>query len=503
MLFYDSAVVLCIETVFVFYCTRFSSILNICFFFIELYIGVHQFFLNINSADGLALAIQGSLMNSGVYSYFLVINLPFLLYALKGLKCSSKIRQAIFSAAIILVSAILLVTHSRTAILTFIAGGSACLWCKYQNGFKKYFQGNKNKVFIAVIAGLVLSVFYFFLIEFKQNSLYGRLFIWIVSCKHIYEHLYIGIGVGQFSNYYPLWQIEYFSSHNITQGLNFLNADETHIAFNEPLQILLETGIIGLACFIGVLIYLFRIRSFDNKVYTNAAKSTLLLIMISAATSYPLHCNAMMFLFAFCAASLLKNKANIKVRQILKPVFLKWIVFIGIQCLLLVAINKVVKQCILIARWNAVREDVFMKPSRVRAEYYKIYPELVTNGKFLLDMGEHLSDIGDTGNAIKIFERSKKYYISSRTFFSTANAYYISNNVPGAIINLQALANMIPSQFLPKYELAKLYYQSKDSIKGDAIARQILIMQVKKPSASISRIKGEMTNILKNEVKNK
>ncbi|MEP6951378.1 MAG: hypothetical protein ABI863_18965 [Ginsengibacter sp.] len=111
-------------------------------------------------------------------------------------------------------------------------------------------------------------------------------------------------------------------------------------------------------------------------------------------------------------------------------------------------------------------------------------------------MGEHLSAIGDTAHAIKILEASKQFYVSYRSFLSTADAYYQSGNIAGAISNLDILSNMIPNKFYPKYELAKLYYKSGDTIKGDPMARLILSMPVKKLSSDVNDMKNEITHIL-------
>src|SRR6185437_8545153 len=53
------------------------------FFILELYIGLNQLLINLNSGKNLSLAITGSLQNSGVYSYFLVICLPLVCYTFK------------------------------------------------------------------------------------------------------------------------------------------------------------------------------------------------------------------------------------------------------------------------------------------------------------------------------------------------------------------------------------------------------------------------------------
>ena len=104
-----------------------------------------------------------------------------------------------------------------------------------------------------------------------------------------------------------------------------------------------------------------------------------------------------------------------------------------------------------------------MPPSETRTGYLQLYPLLSTNGKFLLDMGEHLTDVGDLHTALKVIEESKKYYISSRTFSSAADAYYQSGNIPAAIKNLEDLSNLIPNKFSPRYELVKLYCRIGDS----------------------------------------
>ena len=149
-----------------------------------------------------------------------------------------------------------------------------------------------------------------------------------------------------------------------------------------------------------------------------------------------------------------------------------------------------------ITKWNSLREDLLTPPSQIKAGYFRLYPSLSTNGKFLLDMGEHLTDVGDLNNAVKVLEESKKYYLSYRTFISTADAYYQSGNIPGSIKNLEALSNLVPYKFYPRFELVKLYYQSGEVIKGEQMARFILSMPIKKMSAEVGWIKIETRKLL-------
>lgn len=126
---------------------------------------------------------------------------------------------------------------------------------------------------------------------------------------------------------------------------------------------------------------------------------------------------------------------------------------------------------------------------------------LSTNGKFLLDMGKHLIYVGDINNALKIIEESKKYYISSRTFLSTAGGYYQSGNIASVIKNLEDLSKLIPHKFYSRYQLVKLYYQSGELLKGNQMARSILSMPVKKMSPEVSKIKKEMRQMLIDAIK--
>ena len=323
----------------------------------------------------------------------------------------------------------------------------------------------------------------------------GRILIWKISLLHISDYIFRGIGIGNFSFYYPQWQISYFSNHINSPAFYILNADDSHIAFNEFLQIFTETGIIGLITFTALIIYVLRLKPERNKIFVLALKATIILILFASLSSYALHCNPLLFLFAFCIAALL-SFSKTKIFKFSTRRSLPIIIFLLFQTLLFFTAYKSVRQYNLITKWETLRNNLFLAPSEIKSGYLELYPHLKSNGKFLLDMGEHLADINDTKFAVKILEESKKFYFSQRTLLATANAYYQLGDTANTIKNLEELSNLVPYQFYPKYNLVKLYIQSGDFIKATQKARILLSMPVKKPTSDVRLIKEETLRML-------
>lgn len=502
----------CIIMAMIYFIIRLSSLFIIqyfihflitVFFLYELYTGIRQLFFNLNTKNNLSLLITGSLQNSGVYSYYLIISFPLYLYSVKSLPCNPVIKKICSVIMLLLIVVILYVTKSRTAMIAFSVVIVSFSGFTYRDGVKKIIRFVRyNRIFFGSVLILLVSCIVYLLIKMKPDSFYGRFFIWNVTLRNISNHFFTGIGVGNFAFYYPQWQIQYFSSHPNPPAIYFLNADETHVAFNEFLEILAETGIIGFLLFTAILIYALKVKPENNKVFVLSIRTTLLLILFACLTSYPLQCNAILFLFVACSATLLSFQKLKPYKFDIRKSY-QFIALIFFTSLLVFSSFKSMKQCIYISKWNALRENLFLKPAQIKSGYLELYPFLKMNGKFLLDMGEQFDNISETTSSIKLLEESKHFYFSYRTLLSLANAYYHAADLPNAIKNLEELSNMIPSKFYPKYELAKLYFKSGDSRKGMAMAKFILSMPVKKMSPEISRIKQEIIQIVnENDINN-
>lgn len=466
-------------------------------FLLELYKGIYQLFLNFNAAN-LSLSINGTLQNSGVYSYYLILSLPIFFYSINTIIRNKASKELALFVALLLVALILYFTKSRTAIVSLSLFSGLLVSYRYKevtNRIILFAKRNKFVFFFGCAA--LISCGMFLLIQIKPESFMGRILVWQITLQHVSGNLFTGIGVGNFSFYYPQWQIEYFSSHANPPVSFFLNAAETHVAFNQIFQILAEFGITGLLCFSALIFYLLNLKPSENELFILSLKATIILILFDGLSSYALHCNEIFFLFSFTIAGLLsfgKTKSyTINSRGIYQILML-----LLFQSLVLFTAFKSMKQCNLISKWAALRNDLFLKPTQIKSGYFELYPFLKTNGKFLVDMGEHLSDIGDQKSAIQILKQSKQFYFSERTLLALSDAYYQAGNIKMTIRILEELSNLIPSKFYPKYNLVKLYYQSGDSTKAVRMANIIYSMPVKKMSVDVRQIRTETMQLLNN-----
>ena len=89
----------------------------------------------------------------------------------------------------------------------------------------------------------------------KPKSADGRLLIWKVSWQMIKDKPLTGFGKGGFAANYLYYQAKYLDCSSATTEERAL-AGNTHLAFNEPLRITVEYGIIGLFVYLSFIIWL-------------------------------------------------------------------------------------------------------------------------------------------------------------------------------------------------------------------------------------------------------
>jgi O-antigen ligase len=93
--------------------------------------------------------------------------------------------------------------------------------------------------------------------KYKSDSTKGRLHIYHLSIKLLRENWLHGIGFQKFRVEFNEQQAAYFSNRSLDNNISLL-ADNTFYAFNDTLQWIIETGIVGFL--ILVLFFAFLIR---------------------------------------------------------------------------------------------------------------------------------------------------------------------------------------------------------------------------------------------------
>jgi len=128
--------------------------------------------------------------------------------------------------------------------------------------------------------------------------------------------------------------------------------------------------------------------------------------------------------------------------------------------------------------------------------YKKEYPNLRTEGTFLMNYGKALSMNKEYKEAVEILEEAKKYLNNTIIETALGDSYKGMKEYDKAEIAYEHAAAMIPVRFYPHYLLAKLYEEGGQQNKMRAKANEILNKEIKIPSTAIKEIKAEMKKLL-------
>lgn len=462
--------------------------------------------------------ITGSFFNPGPYAGFLAVVWPVALgmylfrakiIALvssgqhKGTDIKFKITNAFFHyippLGIVTIMVVLPATRSRAAWLAVLTGSIVMLIYKY--GILKRINswGSIKRIWVAIVAIIVLVMGLYGVYHFKKGSADGRMLIWKVSTNIIKENPVFGVGFDRFKAHYMDAQAEYFVSDLHSPAV--MVADNTYYAFNEPLQFVVENGLFGMVLAMTFMFLLFKIRVTPEK---NELKilglSVLLTVLVFGMFSYPVQ---ILPIKIVCVTTL----ALLVVVEVKKYDFFseikgnvwggKLAVVITASVLLLYSYPYMQSMGAAFLNWKRALDtyNYGLYEDSVE-EFEKTYPTLHKDGDFLMNYGKALVMAGEHERAVKILEQAKHHLNTTIMETAIGDAHKALGNYSTAEAAYRHAANMIPHRFYPPYLLAKMYDESGQAEKAKAKAREILDKEVKVPSTAIREIRSEMEKIL-------
>jgi len=154
--------------------------------------------------------------------------------------------------------------------------------------------------------------------NFGYSSTQQRFLIWLSTYEMIKEHPFLGSGVGTFRIHYPAAQGKILSQEKNRKYIP--QANKSINAHNDYLHIWVETGIIGLLCFIWIIAIFYKKTFFYLKKVKKEEKFFLIglsgggvAILIHALFSFPFHIiqNGLLF-WLFLSLSTLIGEKKIK-----------------------------------------------------------------------------------------------------------------------------------------------------------------------------------------------
>ena len=443
-----------------------------------------------------ALSFKGTFTNSGPFSCFISILSPFVFYTLKNhLK-----RKYFISFYLIYLSAtigVIMITESRTAGIALIV--AQCLIIYYAFGNRILASIRSHKYLIVTICLFGSGVLIFLLFKLKELSAYGRVLKYAVVGDKLLSSPVWGYGPGRFAFYYPQWQADYFKAHSASDNHFFLSAGDTVSAFNEYLELYIETGVIGLIlCFVFIYKVFSSPKLKEAQPIVNAAKAVIISLLASCFTSYSLHCTAIVFVLLIALVILIGAESDRRVPAAYQSRILNFGLVYTLKIALVITFCYAVYNSISVMNWAKAtdKESKFTNAEKVRI-FGEEYPRLKYNGKFLSDYGQLLFDNQQCNKAIFILEESRKYFTSNATISSLALAYECVNNNQKALEYYRFQSFYIPSMFYPKYKMVLLNLKLGNKTEAKRIAGIILKMPVKIPGQNVELIKETARNVLK------
>jgi O-antigen ligase len=462
--------------------------------------GILQF-LNIVPRLQEEFKLGGAFGNPGPYSNFLVAVIPF---SLVQLLYAKKYSLNFYLAIIALLASIIVLplTKARTAWIALLASSSFIIFYRFEFGtyLKKVFRTTLVRILTALVVISLIAGSALFLYKFKEQSSSGRLFIWKVSVQMIPDKPLFGYGYDRFAVFHNAYQAGYFARGNYSEKEAEL-ADNSTYAFNEFLQITIETGIIGLLLFLLILFRAF-FEPNDKSENTNtrrplllAGKSALIAILITSLFSYPLR-NVPNNVFLFLILSMISANQVIRKEYKFNQQFRRAASLIGIIFLSIFVINQTTIFHASKEWLNAFKLVRSNNYTQAKEDYEGLYPVLRYNPYFLFNYGAELSLMGEYNKSIKILKEAETGMNNADLYIYLGNSYTGINDLDKAANCFQKASDLMPIKFYPKYRLVKIFIQKGEIEKAKSLAREIIEMKVKIPSEVIKGIRKEMEELL-------
>jgi tetratricopeptide (TPR) repeat protein len=345
-------------------------------------------------------------------------------------------------------------------------------------------------VCLIVVIGAALKLYHM-----KQASADGRVLIWKVSLMAGNENYQTGVGLGYFPGAFGSNQAKYFQSDHDSLKESQL-ADSPAAAFNEYLQIYVETGIVGILTFILMISFSF----FDGLRYNNlSGLGALTSFIFVSFTSYPFSQIGFLVLFVLVLIFTTHRRGNVLAtvdKKKLSPGVVISILIIALSTSILTCIRGAVTYGAL-QKWENAKLLFYSKKYDEALGLYKaILPVLSDQPELLFEYGECLS-------------RTERFAESNRilglgTQISSDPMFYniIGRNLQAikqygaAEIYLRKSMYMVPNRLYPRYLLAKLYIEIGDVDKAKKMAKWVLSNDAKVSSSAADDIKKEMEDLL-------
>jgi O-antigen ligase len=464
----------------------------------------------------------GSFFNPGPYSGWLAMVFPMALwYAISGFTKQIPKEKFVFNRLNITafiktelpewimivtggltVTSILLILPAAMSRASWLAtlGGSAFIAVIYgirNKTFLDYFRKYRKRVFVvSVIAIVLFAVSMVGLFLLKKDSASGRAFTWKITVQTIKEHP-LGVGLGNFGGAYGDVQAAYFASGAGTEREEYV-AEGVEYAFNEYLQICIETGIVPFLIFLAFVVYTL-VLGVRNKNYLPAG--SLVSLLIFASMSYPFNVLPFVIAFVFLSTLCVSNNTILspkKIRVNSCNSWIKWSFIIVAPFIVGLCIYKVYPSYEAYKQWKLTQMLYHTNAHKEAAEEFsKQYPYLQDEIQFLFGYAQCLSKTSEYEKSNEVLQDAMQISCDPMLYNVMGKNYQSLLQYEHAEQSFKKAANLVPNRLYPHYLLAKLYHEMGLLEKAESEANIVLTKPPKVDSKAGEEMREELKELLR------
>lgn len=354
------------------------------------------------------------------------------------------------------------------------------------------FSLNRKRLLIAF--GFLLSLGIFLSFFTKVDSSLGRILIYKISFKILIDHYLFGVGLGKFPVVYGEYQIEYFKIGGYTTK-ELLLADNTKHAFNDYLQFVIETGVIGFVFLIFMLSFI--VKSIFRSLEKHPKPSTLLmfsivqLISISTAAIFMhiLEKAAFQLLFV-TAASIVIYHAFFFNHNILKGGFFAAVIY---SYILYSHYGFYLSNYKYYKELKQAKESFQTGYIREAFRYYKnIAPYFDGDVHFLTEYANVLCLLNYNREAENIMQKVVKMDNANVLYHKLADCYFKNGKLREAEETYIRAVYRVPNRFNTRFSLFNFYIMTGQFDKASVTGKAILVLPIKIPSEKVQLIRRKV-----------
>jgi tetratricopeptide (TPR) repeat protein len=413
------------------------------------------------------------------------------------------LRLAAYILRLVTVLSMILILPAGMSRASWLAafGGSAFIIMMYfisstekRIAFRIYFDKYGKRVIILSVAAVVLlAVSMTGLFLLKKDSALGRAFTWKIALQTAAEHPF-GVGLGNFAGSYGEVQSAYFVSGTGNEREEYI-ADGVEYAFNEYLQICVETGVIPCLVFLAFVVCVL-ISGIRNKNILPVG--SLVSLLIFASMSYPFNVLPFVMAFALLSALCLADNKGVTETKPKKtyPKYVIWAfliavpVFIGLLSPGRLQLYNAYKQ------WKSA--DILYKMNmhgEAAEECAEQYPYLQDEIEFLFVYAQSLSKSERYDESNEILRRAMQISCDPMLYNITGRNYQSQKEYELAERCFRKALNLTPSRLYPHYMLAKLYYEMGEKDKAESEITIVLTKPPKVESKAVEEMREELVKL--------